>query len=96
MINVTDLQNKKIHVLINYAEDSHFSINVSKKSINQIIYENQTPFGPQNKIGTEDTRISLIAKYLKDLHLTSDSNFVDIEEYIYAVMKAHQKNTDSA
>jgi len=96
MINVTDLQNKKIHVLINYAEDSHFSINVSKKSINQIIYENQTPFGPQNKIGTEDTRISLIAKYLKDLHLTSDSNFVDIEEYIYAVMKAHQKNTVSA
>jgi predicted dehydrogenase len=45
MINVTDLQNKKIHVLINYAEDSHFSINVSKKSINQIIYDFDLRYG---------------------------------------------------
>jgi hypothetical protein len=95
LINATDLQNIKINISINYAEYSYFSIKVPEKNRDKIIYENQTPFGLQNKLGTEDTRVSLIAEYLKDLQLAPNSSSLDIEEYIYAVMKLRRKNNGS-
>ena len=93
LINVTGLQ--KIKISINYAKNSYFSIKVPEKNLNKIIYENQTPFGLQNKLGTEDTRVNLIAEYLKDLQLTPKPSSIDIEEYIYDVMKSRRKNNGS-
>jgi len=95
-IRATDLQKNTVNIFINYTEHPHFSIKVSKKNSNQIIYENQTPYGLQNKLGIEDTRVSLIAKYLKDLQLTLKSNSLDIEEYIYSAIEVHQKIKDES
>ncbi len=91
-INAIDVNNNKIHILINYAENSYFEIKLIDILGDNVILEDQTPFGPQNKLGIEDTRVDLIARYLKDFKTTSRSTCLGIEEYIYRVLKSCREN----
>jgi predicted dehydrogenase len=87
-INAIDVNNNKIYILINYAENSYFEIKLIDRLGDKVILKDQSPFGPQNKLGTEDTRVDLIARYLKDLNMNSRSTCLGIEEYIYSVLKS--------
>jgi predicted dehydrogenase len=91
-INAIDESNNKIHILINYAENSYFEIKLIDILGDNVILEDQTPFGLQNKLGIEDTRVDLIARYLKDFKTTSRSTGLGIEEYIYRVLKSCREN----
>jgi len=94
IISANDLQNNTIKIIICYGDKSHFIIKVPEKNSGKVFYEDQTPFGLQNRLGTIDTRVSFIAKYLKDMNLTSHTDSLGIEEYIFRVIKMNRKNTN--
>jgi hypothetical protein len=91
IINARDLKNNKLMFEIEYADKPHFSFKILEEKVHQIVYENETPFGLKNRIGTEDTRVGLIEKYLRVNNLTLSQKHLDTEIYIYNVMTLHQK-----
>ena len=92
-VKAIDLNNNEIHILINYAENSFFEIKHIDILSDKVIAKNQTPFGPQNKLGIEDTRVDLIADYLNDLNMTTSFTCIKIEEYIYSALKSCRESS---
>lgn len=85
-----DSNKNKIHIVIDFAENSCFEVKLVYSYGDTIIFKNPTPFGPHNKPGVVDTRVDLISRYLKDFNVISTSTSVEIEKYIYSALKSRQ------
>ena len=96
-IKATQIQNNTIQFLISYSDKSYFSVKLRENKKVIIIFENQTPFGAQNQLGTEDTRVNLITNYLKKSYInSSDYSNLDIELYIYKVLANFEENRSTS